>query len=157
VCAKLGVVHSGVSGNRGGGSIDAEGVISALDGIVAERGTPVYLIMDNGDEFISYSLERWAEEMGVTLYIIDSGSPWQNGKCESFNSRLRDELLNVELFTSVTEAQLVTNKCRHDYNQYRAHSSLGYSSPHEFMALDVKTQRMVLNRSGRQRGFYAEN
>jgi transposase InsO family protein len=66
-----------------------------------------------------------------------------------------------ELFTSVTEAQLMTNKCRHDYNQYRAHSSLGYSSPHEFMALDmaldVKTQRMVLNRSGRQRGFYAEN
>jgi hypothetical protein len=51
----------------GGGSIDAEGVISALDGIVAERGTPVYLIMDNGGEFISYSLERWAEEMGVTL------------------------------------------------------------------------------------------
>jgi putative transposase len=104
---------------------------------VAERGTPVYLIMDNGDEFISYSLERWAEEMGMTLYIIDSGSPWQNGKCESFNSRLRDELLNVELFSSVTEAQLLTNKGCHDYNQYRAHSSLGYSNPHEFMAHDM--------------------
>ncbi|WP_072792747.1 integrase core domain-containing protein [Ferrithrix thermotolerans] len=68
----------------------------------------------------------------------------QNGKCESFNSRLRDELLNGELFTSVTEAQLLTNNYHHDYNLIRAHSSLGYLSRHEFLALDVTTQRMVL-------------
>ncbi len=138
-------------------SIDAEGVISALDGIVAEHGVPAYVRMDNGPEFISNALERWAKEMGVTLYFIDPGSPWQNGKCESFNSRLRDELLNGELFTSVTEAQLLTNKYRSDYNQTRAHSSLGYLSPHEFLALDVTTQRMVLTRSSKHRGFYAEN
>ncbi|KJE75346.1 integrase core domain-containing protein [Ferrimicrobium acidiphilum] len=102
--------------------------------------TPVYIRMDNGPEFISHALSNWAKEMSVTLYFIDPGSPWQNGKCESFNSRLRDELLNGELFTSVTEAQLLTNKYRHDYNRTRAHSSLGYLSPHEFLALDVTTE-----------------
>jgi putative transposase len=70
-------------------------------------------------QFISHALENWAKEMSVTLYFIDPGSPWQNGKCESFNSRLRDELLNGELFTSVTEAQLLTDKYRHDYNRIR--------------------------------------
>ena len=67
-------------------SIDAEGVISGLDGIVAERGTPVYIRMDNGPEFISHALSNWAKEMSVILYFIDPGSPWQNGKCESFGS-----------------------------------------------------------------------
>ena len=94
--------------------------------------------------------------MGVTLYFIDPGSPWQNGKCESFNSRLRGELLNGELFTSVTEAQLLTNNYRKTYNGTRAHSSLGYLSRHEFLALDVKTQRLVLARSAKYRNFYAE-
>jgi putative transposase len=61
-------------------SIDAEGVISALDGIVAERGTPVYIRMDNGPEFISHALERWDKEMGVTLYFIDPGSPFPKWK-----------------------------------------------------------------------------
>jgi len=74
-------------------SIDAEGVISALDGIVAERGTPVYIRMDNGPEFISHALERWAKEMSVTLYFIDPGSPWQNGKCESFNLKIERRAL----------------------------------------------------------------
>ncbi len=138
-------------------SIDAEGVISALDGIVAERGTPAYIRMDNGPEFISHALERWAKEMSVTLYFIDPGSPWQNGKCESFNSRLRDELLNGELFTSVAEAQILCERYRETYNRTRAHSTLGYLSPHEFLALDVTTQRMVLTRSSKHRGFYAEN
>jgi|GEM_PF-5725658 len=95
--------------------------------------------------------------MSVTLYFVDPGSPWQNGKCESFNSRPRDELLNGELFTSVIEAQLLTNKYCHDYNRTRAHSSLGYLSPHEFLALDVATQRMVLTRSSKHRGFYGDN
>lgn len=139
------------------GSIDAEGVIAALDGNVAERGIPVYIRMDNRPEFISHALERWAKEMGITLHFIDPGSPWQNGKCESFNSRLRDELLNGEFFTSVTEAQVLTAKYRTDYNQTRAHSSLGYLSPREFVALDVKTQRMVLTRSSKNRSIYAEN
>lgn len=138
-------------------SIDADGVISALDGIVAERGVPVYLRVDNGPEFTSHALERWANEMGVTLYFIDPGSPWQNGKCELFHSRLRDELLNGELFASVAEAQIWCERDRETYNHARAHSSLGYLSPHEFLALDVATQRMVLTRSARYRNFYAES
>lgn len=136
-------------------SIDARGVIAALDGIVAERGTPVYIRMDNGPEFISHALARWAKEMGITLYFIDPGSPWQNGKCESFNSRLRDELLNGELFASVAEAEVLIDRYRRTYNHTRAHSSLGYLSPMEFLALDVRTQRMVLTRSAKYRNFYA--
>ncbi len=72
----------------------SQGVSVTFDGIAAEHGVPVFIKMDNGPEFISHALSNWAKEMGVTLYSIDPGSPWQNGKCESFNSRLRDELLN---------------------------------------------------------------
>ncbi len=137
-------------------SIDAKGVTCALDGIVADHGVPVYIRMDNGPEFISHALASWAREMGVTLYFVDPGSPWQNGKCESFNSLLRDELLNGELFSSVTEAQVLCKRYRETYNATRAHSSLGYLSPHEFVTRDVKTQRMILTRSAKSRNFYAD-
>lgn len=137
-------------------SIDAKGVISVLDGIVAEHGIPCYIRMDNGPEFIAHALAAWAKEMGVTLYFVDPGSPWLNGKCESFNSLLRDELLNSELFSSVTEAQFLAERYRENYNATRAHSSLGYLSPDEFSTLDVKIQRMVLTRSAKSRNFYAE-
>ena len=137
-------------------SISAIGVISVLDGIVAEHQVPIYIRMDNGPEFISHAFAAWAKEMGVTLYFIDPGSPWQNGKCESFNSLLRDELLNGELISSATEAQVLAERYRKNYNTTRAHGSLGYLSPHEFLTLDVKTQRLVLTRSASSRNFYAE-
>ncbi len=138
-------------------SIDAKGVIAALDGIVAEHGVPAYIRMDNGPEFISHALASWAREMGVTLYFIDPGSPWQNGKCESLNSRIRDELLNGELFTSVTEARFLTQHYRETYNATRAHSSLGYLSPEEFLALRLSDQRTILTQSSKHRNFYAAN
>jgi len=137
-------------------SINAQGVIAVLDGIVAERGAPKYIRADNGPEFIAHVLETWCKEMEVTMYFIEPGSPWQNGKCESFNSRLRDELLNGELFNSVAEAQLLHDRYREEYNLYRAHSSLGYLSPIEFLNLAVGDQRRVLTSSAKRRGWYAK-
>ena len=136
-------------------SIDAKTVVAVLDGIVASRGTPSYIRMDNGPEFISKVIEEFASEMGITLYFIDPGSPWQNGKCESFNGRLRDELLNGELFLSVEEAQVLADKYLKRYNESRAHSSLGYLSPHEFTALGLTDQRDILRGSSKCREFYA--
>ena len=137
-------------------SIDAKGVISLPNGIVAEHGVLLYIRMDNGPEFISHALAAWAREMGVTLYFIDPASPWQNGKCESINSLLRDELLNGELFSSVTEARVLTQHYRETYNATRAHGSLGYLSPHEFLALHLSDQRTALTQSSKRRNFYAE-
>ena len=137
-------------------SMDAKGVIAFLDGIVAERGAPIYIRGDGGPEFISKALQGWSSEMGVTMYFIDPGSPWQNGKCESFNSRLRDELLNGELFNSVAEAQLLHGKYRRDFNLHRGHSSLGYLSPIQFLSLIVDNQRMIMRHSKQRRGWYAK-
>ncbi len=136
-------------------SIDAKTVVAVLDGIVASRGTPSYIRMDNGPEFISKVIEEFASEMGITLYFIDPGSPWQNGKCESFNGRLRDELLNGELFLSVEEAQVLADKYLKRYKISRAHSSLGYLSPHEFTALGLTDQRDILRGSSTCDKFYA--
>jgi putative transposase len=121
------------------GSIDSQVVIAALDNLVAERKPPLYLRVDNGPEFISKALELWCEEMGTTRSAIETGSPWQNGKCESFNSRLRDELLNGELFQSITEAQVLHERYRQEYNRFRPHSSLGYLTPEEFKELVDRT------------------
>lgn len=136
-------------------SIDAQGVVSVLDGLVAERGAPHYVRMDNGPEFVSVAIEAWAAEMGVTLYFIEPGSPWQNGRCESFNSRLRDELLNGELFVSIDEAQSLVGHYRIEFNEVRPHSSLGYLSPYEFSSLSIADQRQVLVRSAKRRGYQA--
>jgi transposase InsO family protein len=113
--------------------------------------------MDHGPEFISHVLEGWDKEMEVTLYVLDPGSSWQNRRYESFNARPRDELVNNGIFTSVTEVQVLTNAYRRDYNEIRAHSSLGYQGPYELLALKVTTQSMALAWSNKYRGFYAED
>ena len=137
-------------------AIDAGGVIAILDGIVAERGAPSYLHSDNGPEFIAHALQAWCDEMGATMYFTEPGQPWMNGRCEAFNSRLRDELLNGELFASVTEARLLSRRYRDGYNLTRAHSSLGYLSPSEFADLPLADQRRVLANSAKRRGWYAK-
>ena len=136
-------------------SIDSLGVIAVLDDLVASRGHPIYIRCDNGPEFISKALEDWSAEMGVTLWHIEPGSPWQNGRVESFNSRLRDELLNGNLFESIQEAQSLLDIYRGEFNEFRSHSSLGYLSPKQFLELTTKDQRMVLTKSHKRRGWYA--
>ena len=130
-------------------SINAAEVVAVLDGLLAERGKPCFIRCDNGPEFIADVVASWACEVGTQMYFIAPGSPWLNGRVESFNARLRDELLNGELFESIAEAQILLDRWRHEYNHRRPHSSLGYLSPKTFLALPMDQQRAILTRSSR--------
>ena len=94
-----------------------------------ERGVPEHIRSDNGPEFIARRLRKWLAGIGTRPLYIEPGSPWENGYCESFNSKLRDELLNGEIFYSLKEAQVLTERWRVQYNTRRPHSSLGYRPP----------------------------
>ena len=90
------------------------------------RGTPKYIRSDNGPEITAGRVRNWLVRVGVRTLYIEPGSPWENGYIESFNGKLRDKLLNVELFDTLREARVLTDCCRHHYNMVRPHSSLGY-------------------------------
>lgn len=98
------------------------------------RGVPEFIRSDNGSEFANAQIKEWLSSIGVKTLFIEPGSPWQNPYVESFNGRLRYELLDRELFTSLQEAIFVIEDWRQEYNQDRPHSSLNYLSPKE--ALD---------------------
>jgi hypothetical protein len=93
------------------------------------RGVPGHIRSDNGPEFIARALREWIAAVGARTAFIEPGSPWENGYCESFNSKLRDALLNGELFYSLAEAKIVIESWRQHYNTLRPHSSLGYKPP----------------------------
>jgi putative transposase len=103
-----------------------------LDRVVAERGLPEAIVLDNGPEFRGRALAAWSEERGVRLEFIQPGKPVQNAYVESFNGRLRDECLNANWFTSLRDARRKIEAWRRDYNQERPHSSLDYMPPEEF-------------------------
>jgi putative transposase len=103
-----------------------------LDRVVAERGLPEAIVLDNGPEFRGRALAAWSEERGVRLEFIQPGKPVQNAYVESFNGRLRDECLNANWFTSLNDARRKIEEWRQDYNQQRPHSSLAYLSPAAF-------------------------
>jgi putative transposase len=103
-----------------------------LDRIVGERGRPEAIVLDNGPEFRGRALAAWSEERGVRLEFIQPGKPVQNAYAESFNGRLRDECLNANWFTSLSDARRKIEAWRQDYNQQRPHSSLDYLPPAEF-------------------------
>jgi putative transposase len=114
-------------------SIDADAVVGTLTRLSIERGnTPAYVRFDNGPEFVSHAVADWCAESGVDSVFIDPGSPWQNAWIESFNSRLRDELLNLWQFDSLLEAQVIIEDHRIDYNINRPHSALNQNTPAEF-------------------------
>lgn len=94
-----------------------------------ERGPPRHVRSDNGPEFIAKKLRTWFLNLQVGPLFIEPGSPWENGYCESFNSKLRDEFLNGEIFYTLFEVEVLTNRWRHHYNTVRPHSSLGYRPP----------------------------
>ena len=98
------------------------------------RGCPKYIRSDNGPEFISKQVKSFLEKTGVRTLFIAPGSPWENGYIESFNSKLRDEFLNRELFLHIDELRYVADRWRMDYNHYRPHSSLDYMAPAAFAA-----------------------
>ncbi len=90
---------------------------------------PEHIRSDNGPEFIAEELRKWLGKVGTRTLYIEPGSPWENGYCESFNGKLRDEFLNGEIFYSLKEAQILTERWRVEYNTERPHSALGYRPP----------------------------
>jgi putative transposase len=104
-------------------------VIDVLSDLFVLRGVPGHVRSDNGPEFIAKAVREWIAVVGARTAFIEPGSPWENGYCESFNSKLRDELLNGELFYSLAEARIVIESWRQHYNTQRPHSSLGYKPP----------------------------
>jgi putative transposase len=120
-------------------SIKACGVIDTLRRLFIERGEPEYLRSDNGPEFIAEALKEWLAICGVKTLYIEPGAPWENAYSETFISRLRDELLERELFANLKEAQILLEDYRDHYNHYRPHGALGYLTPVEFAALEALT------------------
>jgi putative transposase len=114
------------------GSIRSNRVIEVLSRLVSKRGTPRHLRSDNGPEFVSKALLRWAADQDLGVALIDPGKPWQNGMVESFNGKFRDECLSMEWFRSRVEAKVVIEGWRKLYNEVRPHSSLGKMTPDAF-------------------------
>ena len=115
-------------------SFTAQNVVENLQYLFAVRGRPEHLRSDNGPEFVARSVRRWLAQAEVKTLFINKGSPWENGYVESFNGKLRDELLNRELFLSLDEARWVIDRWRLDYNHRRIHSALDYQTPAAFAA-----------------------
>jgi len=115
--------------------IDSRGVIEVLAAIAAKRGMPKYIRSDNGPEFIAGAVQAWLKERGGATLYIAPGNPWENAYIESFNGKLRDEMLASEEFSTVTEAQYLATRWRTEYNERRPHSSLGYRTPAAFAAV----------------------
>jgi putative transposase len=104
-------------------------VLYMLSELFLEHGIPEHIRSDNGPEFVAKAVREWLANLGVTTLFIEPGSPWENGYVESFNGKLRDELLNGELFYTLKEAQILIEHWRREYNHLRPHSALGGRPP----------------------------
>ena len=109
--------------------LGSQELIDKLAEVMLIRGIPEYLRWDNGPEFVAPELRHWLARLGTRTLYIEPRSPWENGYCESFNGKLRDECLNGEIFYSLKEAQIVIEQWRVEYNTLRPHSALGYRPP----------------------------
>lgn len=127
-------------------ALKAYDVVEQLAELFVTRGTPDFIRSDNGSEFTSDVVRGWLQRLGVKTLYIEPGSPWENGYIESFNGKLRDELLNGEVFDTVIEARIIIERWRKLYNTRRPHSSLGYLPPAPEAKLSVQTHQLDLNR-----------
>ena len=109
--------------------LNSTDVIDALTDLFILRGPPEFIRSDNGPEFVAEKVRSWIAAVGAGAAFIEPGSPWENGYCESFNARFRDELLNLEIFYTLREAQILIEQWRRHYNTTRPHSALGYCPP----------------------------
>ena len=109
--------------------LTSEDVINQLYTLFLLRGVPEHIRSDNGPEFTAEAVRNWLARIGVKTLFIEPGSPWENGYIESFNGKLRDELLNCEIFTTLTEAKVLIARWKEEYNQVRPHSARGYKPP----------------------------
>ncbi len=126
-----------------GRSFKAAQVKEVLREVGGERGFPQFLRSDNGSEFIAGIIKEFLAENNVKAAYIEPGSPWQNGKGESFNGKFRDECLRMEIFGNWREAEVIAEQWRKFYNSERPHSSLGYQTPDEFKRDWEKRQRLI--------------
>ncbi len=122
-------------------SISGMRVVRELDAVITQRGKSAMIVSDNGTEFTSQAILRWSQEVGIEWHYIAPGKPMQNAFIESFNGKLRDECLNENLFTSLTEARGILRKWKEDYNHIRPHSALGNISPAEFVRKMILEKR----------------
>jgi transposase InsO family protein len=109
--------------------IKSDDVVDELSTLFITRGIPEHIRSDNGSEFTAKVVREWLDDLGVRTLFIEPGSPWENGYIESFNGKLRDELLNGEIFTTLLEAKILIENWRREYNEIRPHSALGYRPP----------------------------
>ncbi len=109
--------------------LNSHNVMDVLSQLFIKKGTPQYIRSDNGSEFIAKQLRCWLKRHHIATLFIEPGSPWENGYIESFNGKLRDELLKREVFDTLFEAQVLIERWRQEYNTVRPHSSLGYRPP----------------------------
>lgn len=109
--------------------LTSDDVLQTLTELFVERGSPEHLRSDNGPEFVAKAVRGWRGGLGVTTLFIEPGSPWENGYNEMFNGKLRDELLDWEIFYSLREAEVLIERWRRHYNTIRPHSALGYRPP----------------------------
>ena len=121
-------------------------MIETLSDIFMFRETPEYIRSDNGPEFASKKTRDYLQELGIITCFIEPGSPWENGYCESFNGKMRDEFLNLNIFRNRTEAEVLTKRWVWEYNNERPHSSLNYYTPAAYQTLVTNnTNRLTLN------------
>ena len=113
-------------------SMGGQDVLACLRKTMAVYGIPAFIRSDNGSEFIEKGLREWLAQQGTQTVYVRPGSPWENGKCESFNGKFRDEFLNREIFYTLLQAQIQMEWWRIHYNTERPHSALGYQTPQEF-------------------------
>jgi putative transposase len=109
--------------------LDHEDVQECLAELFCTRGVPLYLRSDNGSEFIANQLRQWLTRLGVRTLFIEPGSPWENDYVESFNGKMRDELLDREIFFTLQEAKVLSARWKEEYYHIRPHSALGYHPP----------------------------
>lgn len=107
----------------------AQDVLDTMADLFVSRGVPKHIRSDNGPEMTAIAVREWLGKLEVGTLFIEPGSPWENGYCESFNGKLRDELLNGEIFNTITEARIIIEGWRRHYNTVRPHSSLGWRPP----------------------------
>jgi len=109
--------------------LNSDDVLERLTWLFVTRGVPEHIRSDNGAEFTAKAVRQWLGRVGVKTLFIEPGSPWENGYCESFNGKLRDELLEREIFYSLEEAKVLIERWRHEYNWIRPRMILGYVPP----------------------------
>ena len=126
-------------------SLQSMDVLERLADLFIERGLPDYIRSDNGPEFAAKEIRTWLERLGVGTLFIEPGSPWENGYVESFNGKLRDECLNRESFATLTEAKVLIEHWRKEYNQVRPHSACGYQPPAPEAILPLKLGSATLH------------